>query len=125
MEKLKKVIVFEAEKSVLQFMSYFGTDNTIAVACCGSSISEHQFQLLMDQHPTEIIVAFDKDFNEIGDDVFSKQVKTCKRLHEKYGTYVNLSFMFDKTNSILPHKASPTDAGKDAFLTLFKNRIIL
>lgn len=123
--KFKKVIVFEGEKSVLQYMSYFGTDNEIAVACCGSSISEHQFQLLMEQHPAEIVVAFDKDFEKIGDDVFAKQVKNCKRLNEKYGSYVRLSFLFDKTNSILPLKASPTDAGKDAFLKLFKERIIL
>ena len=66
-----------------------------------------------------------KDFEKIGDDIFTKQVKNCKRLQEKYGMYVQLSFLFDKTNSVLPLKASPTDAGKDAFLELFKNRIIL
>lgn len=34
-----KAIVFESEKSVLKYMSYFGIENTIAVACCGSNIS--------------------------------------------------------------------------------------
>lgn len=123
--RFRKVIVFEGEKSVLQYMSYFGPENTIAVACCGSSISEHQFQLLNDYNPHEIIIAFDKDFATIGDDVFKKQVKNYTGLQKKYGSYVQLSFLFDKTNSILPQKASPTDAGKDAFLELFKNRIIL
>lgn len=122
---LKKVIVFEGEKSVLQYMSYFGTDNVIAVACCGSSISEHQFQLLMDQNPQEIIIGFDKDFETLGDKVFEKQMKNCLGLQKKYGPYTQLSFLWDKHNSILPQKASPTDAGKDAFLELFKNRIIL
>lgn len=35
----KKAIVFESEKSVLKYMSLFGIDNNISVACCGSSIS--------------------------------------------------------------------------------------
>ena len=34
-----KAIIFEAEKSALQFQSYFGFENDIAVACCGSNIS--------------------------------------------------------------------------------------
>lgn len=123
--RFRKVIVFESEKSVLQYMSYFGTDNTIAVACCGSSISEHQFQLLNDYNPQEIIIAFDKDFEKIGDDVFKKQVKNYTNLQKRFGQYVQLSFIFDKQNNILPLKASPTDVGKDAFLKLFKERIIL
>ena len=40
-KKVKKAIIFEGEKSVLKFKSYFGTENNIAVACCGSSISAY------------------------------------------------------------------------------------
>jgi DNA primase len=38
-KNIKKAIVFESEKSVLKYMSYFGIENNIAVACCGSSLS--------------------------------------------------------------------------------------
>lgn len=39
---MKKAIVFEGEKSVLLYQSYFGIENDISVACCGSSISSYQ-----------------------------------------------------------------------------------
>jgi hypothetical protein len=38
---LKKVIIFESEKACLQYRSYFGAENDISVACCGSAISAH------------------------------------------------------------------------------------
>jgi len=39
---IKKAIVFEGEKSCLKYSSYFGIDNDISVACCGSNISAYQ-----------------------------------------------------------------------------------
>lgn len=39
---IKKAIIFEGEKSSLLYQSYFGLDNDISVACCGSSISAYQ-----------------------------------------------------------------------------------
>ena len=35
-------IVFESEKSCLKYQSFFGIDNDISVACCGSNISAYQ-----------------------------------------------------------------------------------
>jgi DNA primase len=34
-----KVIVLESEKSCLQYQTYFGVENDITVACCGSNLS--------------------------------------------------------------------------------------
>ena len=34
-------ICFEAEKSCLKYQSYFGIENDISVACCGSNISAY------------------------------------------------------------------------------------
>lgn len=59
-QKMKKVIVFESEKSVLKYATYFGWNNNISVACCGSNISSHQIQLLLDCGVEEIIIAFDR-----------------------------------------------------------------
>ncbi|MGN1342929.1 MAG: hypothetical protein ACI4VL_07065 [Bacilli bacterium] len=39
---MKKAIVFEGEKSTLLYRSYFGIENDITVACCGSSLSSYQ-----------------------------------------------------------------------------------
>ena len=65
--KIKKAIVFEGEKSCLQYMSYFGMDNDISVAVCGSSLTAYQIQLLKELDVEEVVIAFDKQFKEIGD----------------------------------------------------------
>ena len=56
----KKAIVFEGEKSCLLYQSYFGLENDISVACCGSSLSNYQVQQLMNAGAEEIIIAFDR-----------------------------------------------------------------
>ena len=121
----KKAVVVESEKSVLQYMSFMGIDNNIAVACCGSSFSLHQFQMLIEAGAEEIVIAFDKDFKDCYDEVFKKQVKNLTNIHNRFGSYAQISFMFDKYNNILPQKTSPTELGKDVFMKMFKERIIL
>ena len=123
-KRMEKAIVFEAEKSCLLYQSYFGIENDISVACCGSNISAYQIQMLMEAGAKEIIIAFDRQFQEIGDKEFKHLTRNFKKLHSKYKNYVMLSFMFDK-HLILSYKASPIDEGKDKFLTLFKERVIL
>ena len=48
--KMGKAIVVESEKSVLKYISYFGLENDICVACCGSSFSFYQLQLVLELH---------------------------------------------------------------------------
>ena len=122
--KLDKAIVFEGEKSCLLYRSYFGMENDITVACCGSSITNYQIQLLRDCGAKEIIIAFDRQFEELGDNDFKKLTKKLTNIHSKYKNYVNISFMFDK-EKITGYKASPIDEGKEKFLKLFKERISL
>ena len=119
-----KAIVFESEKSVLMYASYFGWGNNISVACCGSSLSTRQIQLLKDAGAKEIIIAFDRQFQEIGDKEFKHLTRNLTRINDKYKNDVNISFIFDK-NMITGYKASPIDEGSEKFLTLFKERILL
>jgi hypothetical protein len=121
---IKKAIIFESEKSCLLYASYFGWENNISVACCGSSVSAYQIQLLADAGAEEIIIAFDRQFQEIGDNEFKKLKANLLKLHEKYKNFVKITFIFDK-NMITGYKASPIDEGKDKFLKLFKERIVL
>lgn len=121
---LSKAIVFESEKSALKYASYFGIENDISVACCGFNLSLYQVELLLNNNAKEIVIAFDRDFGEKGDDVFKKQVKYLKSLHKKYHNDVLISFIFDKQMK-LSTKDSPIDQGKELFLELFKERIIL
>ena len=121
---IKKAIVFESEKSVLKYASYFGWENNISVACCGSNLSAYQIQLLVDCGAEEIIVAFDRQFQEIGDKEFKHLKANLLKLHNKYKNSVNITFIFDK-NMITGYKSSPIDEGSDKFLQLFKERIVL
>ena len=120
----RTAIIFEGEKSVLKYASYFGEDNNISVACCGSTVSAYQIQLLLKLKVNEIIIAFDRQFETLGDEQFIKLKKNLIGIHNKYKNYTNISFIFDK-KKITGYKASPIDEGKNKFLELFKERILL
>ena len=120
----KKAIVYEGEKSTLLYKSYFGLDNDISVACCGSNLSAHQIQLLEECGAEEIIIAFDRQFQEIGDKEFQHLKTNLLKLYNKYKNSVKITFIFDK-NMITGYKDSPIDCGKDTFLQLFRERIVL
>ena len=121
---LGKAIIFEGEKSCLLYQSYFGLENDISVACCGSSVSTYQMQMLMDAGAKEIIIAFDRQFQEIGDDEFIHLKTNLLKLKQKYQNDVIISFIFDK-NMITGYKASPIDEGREKFIQLFKERIVI
>lgn len=121
---LKKVIVYESEKSVLKAMSYFGISNNISVACCGSSLSSYQINLLLSFGVKEIVIAFDKQYEQLGTTESKQWIKKLTSFHEKYKNDVLISFMFDK-GEVLGYKSSPIDEGPEKFQQLFKERIIL
>lgn len=119
---LGKAIIFESEKSCLLYRTYFAAD--ISVACCGSNISAYQIQMLIEAGAKEIVIAFDRQFQEIGDKEFKHLTSNLAKLHNRYKNEVQLSFIFDK-KMITNYKASPIDEGVDKFLQLFKERVFL
>lgn len=123
-ERMRRVIVFEGEKSALKYWTYFGEEGDISVACCGSSISTYQMQLLINARVQEVIIAFDRQFKEVGDNEFQHLKNNLLRLRQKYKNYLTISFIVD-TKKLTDYKDSPIDKGKDIFLKLFKERVIL
>lgn len=121
---LGKAIVFEGEKSCLLCQSYFGIENDTSVAVCGSNLTNYQVELLISAGAKEIIIAFDRQFKKIGDEEWKGWTKKLKDLNKKYGTKVEITFIFDKWN-LLDYKMSPIDNGKEIFLELFNKRISL
>lgn len=112
------------EKSCLKHASYFGEESDISVACCGSNLINYQVKLLLSLGVKEIIIAFDKQYQEIGDEEWQKWVIKLKTIYNKYNGYCNISYLFDKEN-LLQYKSSPIDEGKDKFIKLFQNRIMI
>ena len=109
--RMKKAIVFEGEKSCLKYQTYFGFENDISVACCGSNLSSYQVSLLLDAGAQEIIIAFDRQFQNYGDEEYRHLMKNLSKITSKY--------------KITDYKSSPIDHGKEIFLQLFKERVNL
>ena len=72
----------------------------------------------------EIIIAFDRQFQEIKDKEFYHLKDNLIKTRDKYKNDILISFIFDK-NMITGYKDSPIDRGPQIFLQLFKERIIL
>ena len=123
-KKISKAIVFEGEKSCLAYASFFGQDSDISVATCGSALSDYQINLLIEAGAKEIVIAFDRQFQEIGDKEFHKLTEMLIQLNKKYKKIITISFIFDK-EKITDYKDAPVDKGADVFIQLFKERIIL
>ena len=122
----KKAVVFEGEKSVLKFISYFGLKNNICVAVCGNSLSAYQFQLLQDCGAREIVVGFDKDYEEKNTIESAAVVDKLMKLQAKFKCKgMNFSFLFDVNNNTLGYKDSPLDQGKEAFMKLWCNKVVV
>ena len=120
--KSKKAIIFEGEKSVMIYDSFFGSENNISVACCGSSLSNYQIDLLLKLNVNEIILAFDKQYQQLDDEENKKYINNILKICEKIINYCSVSVIYDKENN-LKYKDSPIDEGKNIFLKLFDNRI--
>jgi len=123
-KRMGSALIVEGEKSCLKFASYFGAENDISVACCGSSISAYQIQLLIEAGAKEIIVALDRQFQAIGDAEYKHLVANLTKIHQKYNSLVKISFIFDK-RMITNYKDSPLDKDAQTFLTLYKERVII
>lgn len=121
--KAKAAIVFESEKSCMKLQALYGHDNDISVAVCGSAVSSYHIALLQELGVTEIIIAFDRQFVEIGDDEFKRLKNKLIHINKRYGTKVRISAIFDK-NMILPYKDAPIDQGAQIFEKLLNERII-
>lgn len=119
-------VVAESEKSVLAYQSYFGFENNVAVAVCGSTFSKYQFELLRYYGAKEIVIAFDKDFHSAEDtENYLAFEKKMMKIATKFSASCNLSFIVDLDTNLLGYKDSPLDKGADTFIELFKNRKFL
>jgi hypothetical protein len=121
--KTGKAIITEGEKSVMLADTLLG-DASVLVACCGSNISKRQVDLLLELGVNEMIVAFDKEFKEIGDIEYKRNIKMLESIHRRFSPFLKVSFLFDK-EGILSYKSSPIDEGLEKFIYLFNNRITL
>lgn len=124
-KKIKKICIFEAEKSVLQMATMYGIENNWSVAVCGSNISHDQIALILSMDVNEVVLAFDADhLGAKGDQDTIEYEQKLLKIVTPLLPYVNISIIFDYDH-LLPHKASPSDCGKEIFEKLYHSRVRL
>lgn len=120
-KKYKKAIIFEGGKSVMLARQY-GYPYAVATHTFGAHLNH--ISMLIECGAEEIILAFDKQYEEeIGQawDLYERKTRT---LAEKAKEFVKISRMRDKYN-VLDFKDAPIDKGFDIFETLFYEREML
>lgn len=120
-QKVGKIVIFESEKSVLQCESFY-PNNNFSVATCGSAISNTQRNIILNLGIKEVIIAFDKEFEEIltpESDLYSSKLMKVAR---KFSPYFQTFVVWDSLKK-LDYKDSPSDKGKQTLEELMKNKI--
>lgn len=120
--KIGKVLLVEAEKSVLQMSSFYSITECYAVATCGFNVSDEQIDLLLSLGISEVIIGFDRDFTGTGsdEDVLEYEKKILK-VARPLLAYFDVYMLIDE-EGLLPYKASPTDCGQLTYRRLLKNK---
>lgn len=119
-KRVKKIIILESEKAVMQCDTFFNKD-CFAVATCGMSISNWQRNLILSLEPKEVFIAFDKQFTEPNtQEAYDFGEKILKQAYP-FTPYATTYIIWDDIG-LLPYKASPSDMGKDVLLKLMKNK---
>ena len=122
--KRRKIILFESEKSVMKLDSYI-PDMSIGVCLSGSNLTNKQVDIIKSLNVSEVIVALDREFNSIGDDeekYFARKIE--ETFLNKLSVFANVSVIWD-TKGLLNRSDSPIDKGLEVFKELLNDRIIL
>ena len=119
-KKYKKIILFEAEKSVLFMDTYY--DDAFAVAVNGSMLTDTQIGLIASLGVDEVIVAFDKEFEVVNDKESVRYAQKLSSMLDRLKSRYNVSIIWD-TEGLLDKKDSPADRGKEVFDRLYNGRI--
>lgn len=120
----KKIMLVEAEKSVLQAYSYF-RDDSFVVGLCGFNITFTQIKIILKQLKVEeVIIGFDRDYeNAESFEATAYYQKIVKKVAPLV-PYCSVYLVLDKQNR-LGYKDSPTDKGKDVLIELMKEKVLI
>lgn len=126
-KRLKKVAIFEGEKSVLKCEDFYG-ENNFSVATCSSNITNFHRDLLLSLGIEETIICFDK-FRDIEEDETEEEYQKATedyqekllKLARKFTSYTRTYIVWDDFG-VLEFKDSPVDKGKEILEQLMKNK---
>jgi len=118
--RIGKVVIFEAEKSVLQCETFYKEDN-FTVATCGSNITNYQKNLILQLGVREVFIAYDKQYKNKDTEEAYKYADKLRYLASKFSPYVTTYVLWDDED-LLDFKQSPSDRGQQVLEQLMKNK---
>jgi hypothetical protein len=125
--KIKKIMFFEGEKSVLKCQDYYGEFNFTS-AVCSSNISNFHRDIALSLGVEEVFIAFDKfRAKEDGEseELYQKRIEDYQekliKFARKFTPYTRVYILWDSDN-LLDYKDSPADKGKEILEQLMKSK---
>lgn len=127
-QKIKKIMFFEGEKSVLKCNDYYGNLN-FSCAVCSSNISNFHRDIVLSLGAEEVFIAFDKfraRKEEENEELYQERIieyqEKLVKYAKKFTSYCKVYVLWD-FNNLLDHKESPADRGKSILEELMKSKI--
>ena len=114
-----KAIIFEGAKSVMLAHAY---GYPFAVASHTFGASDSHIAMLIQAGAKEIILAFDRQYQETEGKEWDNYDKRTRGLADRVRPFVKVSRICDREGAFLGYKDAPIDNGKAAFETLFESR---
>lgn len=120
-EKCRQVLLFESEKSVLKSDSW-NIHNALAVF--GSNISKRHIEMLLELGVNDVVICFDSDYRQVGDDDFKFFVAKMKKLASKLRPYFSTSIVYNN-QGYDAYKCNIMDLPYDKAMKLYESRAII
>lgn len=121
-ERKHIAVIFEGEKSVLKYGTFYGKTENIALATLGRNITRDHVELLSKMGVRNVILAYDTDYEDYA------QLAEVEKLYIEKGNilapYFNVSILIDY-DFLLPYKSSPIDKDREVFEKILAERRIL
>lgn len=112
----EELYIFESEKSVM-LASQYGYKNSVALG--GNAISETQLNIMVEHLGMKrLIIGYDEGLDK---EIINNNLMYLRK--KLMFSDVQIELIYDKNNIVLPKgsKDSPTDLGKDGFITLLNH----
>lgn len=120
-EKCRQVLLFESEKSILKADSW-NIHNALAVF--GSNISKRHIEMLLELGVNDVVLCFDSDYRQVGDDDFKFFVTKMKKLASKLRSYFSISIVYNN-QGYDAYKCNIMDLPYDKAMKLYESRAII
>nr|DAH73329.1 MAG TPA: DNA primase [Caudoviricetes sp.] len=132
-QRLKKAFLWEGEKSVYHQGTFLGRRNNTGVATLGTNFTTIQRDMLLDLGVEEVVICYDKQFEWWRIDKKEKEaikeyndyIRKLMKIYKLFAPYCTVSVLYCNDDEMLGYKDAPCDKGKETFLELYRDRVIL